>query len=446
MEDVAKAVKISRAEQTRRGTPHHEPGKTVISGTLFKVRQFARRLWVRAALVSALAFVAPLAALPLASLVPDWVLTKITLETVRALLDILANSMLAVTTFSLTIMVTAHLAADRGASPRGHRLLREDGRTQTVLATFVGSFVYALVSIVLLQTGFATEASFSGFYLMTLVVFAVVILTILRWIGQLASLGSIEATIRAAEDQARQVLAERKKRPFLGARRFVPGGVPRDAHSVASPKAGYIRHIDTARLSTCAGERQAIVYVAASPGDFVAQGAPLAHIAIDMLTDEAESAFAACFTIGQDRSFEQDPAFALRVLTEIADRALSPGINDPETARDITMRLVMLLTDLEPENEADDPAAPLVHVAPLNRNALLYNCFDPIARDGRAFFDVQLDLQKAMTILSGHRDPEIAGAAIEISKRALEYARQGLLIPEDIDRLARVAPGSEAKG
>ena len=412
----------------------------MISGNLFKVRQFARRLWVRAALVSALAFIAPLAALPLASLLPDWVLAKITEDTVRSLLDILANSMLAVTTFSLTIMVTAHLAADQGASPRGHRLLREDGRTQTVLATFVGSFVFALVSIVLLQTGFATSNSFSGFYLMTLVVFAVVILTILRWIGQLASLGSIEATIRSAEDQARRVLDSRNAKPFLGAHRFIPGTVPGDAHSLASTVGGYIRHIDTAQLSKCAQERQARVFVAAMPGDFVSRGQTLAHIAMDTMTDKDEAAFAACFTIGHERDFDQDPIFALHVLTEIADRALSPGINDPGTARDVTVRLALLLDGVETETEPDTPEAPLIHVPPMDRMALLHETFDPIARDGRAFLDVHDALQRAFATLSRHRDPEMADAARAMSGRALEYARQGLLIPKDMDRLHQAAP------
>ena len=414
----------------------------MISGHLFLLREFARRLWVRAALISALAFVAPLAALPLASFLPDWVLAKIREETVRSLLDILANSMLAVTTFSLTIMVTAHLAADQAASPRGHRLLTEDGRTQTVLATFVGSFVYALMAIVLLQTGFASEATFSGFYLMTLVVFAVVILTILHWIGQLASLGSIEATIYAAEDCARAVLDNRNALPFLGGRRLIPGSVPSDAHSLASPTSGYIRHIDTARLSEFAGERQGAVFIAAVPGDFVGRGDTLAHISVDTFTDNDEKRLAASFTIGGERSFDQDPIFALRVLTEIADRALSPGINDPGTARDVAVRLALLLEDFSGEAEPDDPVAPLVHVPDLDRMNLLLQTLDPIARDGRAFVEVQLDLQKALTRLARHRDTALAEAARAVSDRALEYARNGLPIESDFRRVADVAPTS----
>lgn len=438
------ARKLSRRRQGnhigRRALSPEIRGNNLISGTLFRIQQFARLLWARAALISALAFLAPLAAPLLSSLLPDWILAKMLEETVRSLLDILANSMLAVTTFSLTIMVTAHLAADQGASPRGHRLLQEDGSTQTVLATFVGSFVYALVSIVLLQTGFAPETSFSGYYLMTLVVFAIVILTILRWIGRLASLGSIEATILTAETSARDTLSTRNASPFLGGRRLVPGSVPADAHSLTCNHGGYVRHIDTKRLSELAGERGGEVFVKAVPGDFVGEGDTLAHVTIEDLTDEDEKDLCRCYTIGTSRSFEQDPTFALRVLTDIAERALSSGINDPGTARDVTGRLALLISDFEGEIEPDNPAGPLVYVPELDRTSLMLETLDPIARDGRSFVEVQIDLQMALARLACHRDEGMARAARILSARALAYAQDGILIEEDKRRIADAGP------
>ena len=166
----------------------------MISNLWHHFRRFARKLWARTALVSALAFVAPVLAQGLQILLPEAFLARVDREAVRALLDILANSMLAVTTFSLTVMVTAHLAADQVASPRAHRILREDGRTQTVLATFVGAFIFAVVSIVMLQTGVLGQEELAALYLMTLVVMGLIIITILGWIGHLSGLGSVEAT------------------------------------------------------------------------------------------------------------------------------------------------------------------------------------------------------------------------------------------------------------
>src|SRR6056297_4187666 len=124
----------------------------MISKVFFHAQRVSRQLWVRASLISLLAVLAAAISPLIAPLLPDSVFDKIDESTVRSLLDILANSMLAVTTFSLTIMVTTHLAASQQITPRAHRVLREDPRTQIVLATFVGAFVFAMTGIVMLQT------------------------------------------------------------------------------------------------------------------------------------------------------------------------------------------------------------------------------------------------------------------------------------------------------
>ena len=36
--------------------------------------------------------------------------------------------------------------------------------------------------------------------------------------------------------------------------------------------------------------------------------------------------------LGDERTIEQDPAFAIRIMVDIADRALSAAVNDPTTA------------------------------------------------------------------------------------------------------------------
>lgn len=66
---------------------------------------------------------------------------KVGAEAVDNILNILASSMLAVTTFSLSIMVTAYGSATTNVTPRATRLVVEDVTTQNVLATFIGSFL-----------------------------------------------------------------------------------------------------------------------------------------------------------------------------------------------------------------------------------------------------------------------------------------------------------------
>ena len=59
--------------------------------------------------------------------------------------------------------------------------------------------------------------------------------------------------------------------------------------------------------------------------------------------EDVHKAVAEAFTIGAERTFDQDPRFGLCVLAEIASRALSPAVNDPGTAIDVIGRAVRLL-------------------------------------------------------------------------------------------------------
>jgi len=49
-------------------------------------------------------------------------------------------------------------------------------------------------------------------------------------------------------------------------------------------------------------------------------------------SDDAKHALRGLVALGLERTIEQDPAFALRVMVDVAGKALSPAVNDPTTA------------------------------------------------------------------------------------------------------------------
>lgn len=71
------------------------------------------------------------------------------------------------------------------------------------------------------------------------------------------------------------------------------------------------------------------------PGDFVPRGAPLFRIWGNLENvdgSQLERQLHDAVIIAEERTPEQDPAFGFRQLVDIAERALSPGVNDPSTA------------------------------------------------------------------------------------------------------------------
>jgi uncharacterized membrane protein len=125
----------------------------VISRWEWVVAQFTGRLWFWSAIYGLAAVVTALIAAWLAPLIPDRISAEVGADSVEDLLKIIASSMLAVATFSLSTMVAAFAATTSTATPRAAQLLIEDRTAQNAIATFVGAFLFSLVGIIALRTG-----------------------------------------------------------------------------------------------------------------------------------------------------------------------------------------------------------------------------------------------------------------------------------------------------
>jgi uncharacterized membrane protein len=92
-----------------------------------------------------------------------------------------------------------------------------------------------------------------------------------------------------------------------------------------------VQAIDTAALLKLASAADARVDVAVAIGDTVIASTPLLRVFGTGRPIE-ERRLTAAIQLGNQRTFEQDPQYAIRLLVDIAIRALSPAINDPTTA------------------------------------------------------------------------------------------------------------------
>jgi uncharacterized membrane protein len=115
----------------------------VISKKWWILVRFLRRLWVRATLYCVVAIIIALAAIWADPYMPSELPRQVGAKAVDSILTIIASSMLAVTTFSLTTLVSATTAAASNATPRATSLLLEDTTSQRALSTFLGSFLAA---------------------------------------------------------------------------------------------------------------------------------------------------------------------------------------------------------------------------------------------------------------------------------------------------------------
>ncbi|HDZ55586.1 MAG TPA: DUF2254 domain-containing protein [Pseudomonas xinjiangensis] len=408
----------------------------MISKWQWFVVQASRMLWVRAALFALLGVGAALLATLSDRLWPGEAPVDIGADAVGVILGILASSMLAVTTFSLTVMVSTYGMATANITPRATRLLLQDTTSQNVLGTFLGSFLFSLVGIIALNTEIYGEKGRMVLFIFTMLVILVIVITMLRWIDHLSSFGRMADAAGRVENVILKALRSRADNPRNGTSILYDPqrDIPPSAKAIHPSMTGYIQHIDIEKLSAWAEKHDGQVFLIRIAGSFVHPLEPIAWVMSTAV--DAPQELASAVTIGALRSFDQDPRFGIEVLAEIASRALSPAVNDPGTAIDVLGRAVRILSHWADETAtATEPMGTMrcsrVHVPPLLLDDLFADIFTPIARDGAAMVEVQVRLQKSLKMLAGYGGEFFVSAS---KYSAMALARAELAMPFEDDR------------
>jgi uncharacterized membrane protein len=408
----------------------------------FILNRIGERLWVRplamCVLSTAVVFLAKTADdNGIGPLVP-----AITTDSIETLLNIIAASMLVISTFAVASMVSAYASASSTATPRSFSLVISDDVSQNALSTFIGAFIFSIIALIALQNGYYDKAGRFALFSLTLMILAMVIITFVSWVDRIARLGRLGETIDKVEAATADALQRRRCAPTL---RGVPAGpCQNEGQAIYGGSIGYVQRVDVTALQTYAEESRARITVAALPGTFSAPGRALAYVTADSgdLSDIDARQVAQAFILGKGRQFDEDPRFGLVVLSEIASRALSPAVNDPGTAIGIIGTFVRLFALWsEPIDEGDTPISECDRVAvpKISLRDMFDDAFTAIARDGAGTIEVAGRLQKAFASLASIGDGEMRDAAIHHSRLALARAENVLEIPEDLEVVRKLA-------
>ncbi|QFT60090.1 hypothetical protein FIU94_14765 [Sulfitobacter sp. THAF37] len=419
----------------------------LIPSTLIrKSREYTRKLWVRVVLMGFMAILSLGLTQLIEGFVPDEIATSLTGSAADRLLSIIANAMLAVTTFSLTVMVSVYRASSTQWTPRIHRLIIQDRTTQNTLAVFIGAYVYALIAIIMRELGIYVDERAFVLFIMTVIVLAVIVIYLIRWTLHLQSFGSLIDTTRQIEEVTRRQFTDRLENPCLGARALTDG-VPDDAEVIRAEQSGYVQLIYPEALNRVAENHGVELYLTRNVGSFVFINEPLLSFVRvgdpvdDEHTDETlEKGIRESINIGDLRTYDQDPRFGLIVMGEVASKALSPGVNDPGTAIDVISRIGRVLTNYKDEIAQDrDEKLDNIYVAPLDPADLIQDAFGALARDGSSVVEVQQTLQATLAGLMQHPDDGLRDAAAKAAEIHLERALGEISFGPDRERLMNSA-------
>lgn len=407
------------------------------------ISRLRKTLWIRVSLFALFGVVVAALASLSSELFPGTMPIEISTRAIESLLTIIASSMLAVTTFSVGALTAAYSSATAHGTARATQLLTEDRVVQNSLATFVGSFLFSIVSLIALTLSAYGAEGRAVLFVVTVGVIVMIVLALLRWINQLTRLGRVSDTATRIEDETKDAMKARLALPFLGGAPLPPSALEMGSGTeIVATEVGYISFIDTGKLCDLAEAAKCHIDLLVLPGGFAHAGTVLARVRnAANLSEDLSNAIRQAFHIGATRNFDQDPRFGLVVLTEVALRALSPAVNDPGTAIDVIGRHARLLTLwAQGWEEAckQEPKYPRLRLPALEYHELFEDAFNLIGRDAAGQVDVLLRLAKTLIALSQIGPDPSRQAALAQLRILAERARRELVGEDDRRRLEAV--------
>jgi uncharacterized membrane protein len=256
--------------------------------------------------------------------------SSISPSTAQAVLGTMASSMFTFMVFVSSALLIAVQLASSQLTPRIIALFFRSPITKYSLIVFVFTFTFTLAVLLRVGNSVPPLTSHLAAYscLLSLVVFFYLIDHMGKALRPSGTLGTVAWLGREVIESVypRRLIASQKSP--LQADDLLESQPTR---TIPSRRDGVVLAFDIPGLVSLAQRADCVVELVPQVGDFVAVGDPLFRIFQGGATLPADALYQS-IAVGQERTLEQDPTFAFRIIVDIASKGLSPAINDPTTA------------------------------------------------------------------------------------------------------------------
>lgn len=335
-------------------------------------------------------------------------------EGARGLLATIATGMISMTSlvFSIT-MVVLQLASSQ-FTPRALGGFLDSRVTQGTLGVFTASFVYALTVTRSVRGDFGDTGTFVP-QLSVTVAFVLVLASVgffLAFIHHITNSIQVARVISGIGDRT-QALADKmypetadEHTSALGTTWSPEQGAARVEIST-DKRHGQITYVNYGRLVAWAKSNDVVITIDRPVGEFLTEGQNMLRVwGTDELEEGTTEKLFASIGVGAERQLWQDVAFGIRQLVDIAERALSPGVNDPTTAVQCIDELHRILRRLvqrqspSPYIVDDEGAVRIVH-HPQSIEGHVRLAVDEISHYGKDSLQVPVRLRRMLDDLEG---------------------------------------------
>jgi len=355
----------------------------------------------------------------------------LSISSAQAYLSAVASGMMALTgiVFSIAFVMVQFNAIVY--SPRLVIWFARDRLLFHSMGVFVATFMYSLGTLAWIDRGGRGVVPFvSCMLVVSMLIASVLMLSLL--VQRLSNL-QITRVLHLLGDEGREVIGDTYRGMTSAAEANSPDANqrrPPGTFTLAIKHQGRPRvvvRIDIDGLVEQARQADCFIVVDCAVGDTLFEGSRLLR-ATAPSSKLSEADLREFIHIGEQRTFEQDPKYALRLLVDIAIRALSPAVNDPTTAvqaidqiQDLLMRLAKCR--LETSRAFDKSGTLRVIFQMPSWGDYLTLAFDEIRQYGGDSIQVMRRLRSALAELAdnaGSDRARLVNAYLEHLDRSIE--------------------------
>ncbi|MGO1369636.1 DUF2254 domain-containing protein [Senegalia sp. (in: firmicutes)] len=277
--------------------------------------------------------------------IPKVLLTDFDLA--QTILSSLAAAIITMMTISFSTMMVVLSTYSSQYSPRTLQDFLNKKITLRVLGVFMGTFIYLIISLLFLKENIENSFVLSALIGVIISIFAVGFF--IFFIHHVATFMQVSKLVNDVSNESINLIKELDNRVINDDRiRYEPVYMtenPALSIQVVASDTGYIQLVDTSALIRISKELDISIEMEKKIGEFVVSGNHVLTIYANKPLEDT-SRIVEQVTIGSYRSMFQDVEFGIQKIVDIALKALSPGINDPNTAILCIKRLSVILSSI----------------------------------------------------------------------------------------------------
>ncbi len=327
-------------------------------------------------------------------------------------LGIIAGAFITIATFTFSTTMVVLTMYSSQFTPRVVENFLHNETTMKSFGVFLSGFIYSIASLLFMsstymETDRVMVASVGVVYIILgLVYFLVFIHNVSTYIQPNGLIRRLDREAMSKINHYRNFVAKAQAVSQDGVENII-----KDLYfvEVFSPQDGYIQEIDYARLKEIARDNQCVVSFEKVVGQFVSMQTRIINVyyqEIGPLDQDIIRDIQNCVMIGNKKTETQDFNFTIQKIVEIALRALSPGINDPNTAVHCLRIIGLLLRDIAEIEKGqllvkDQEAKGFIIYEAYDFGVVLYEAYHQIVHYGQGDSSVMVALFKSLRLAKG---------------------------------------------